>query len=117
MITIQILQNNDILQEDDWCRPLLLTTMSGGMSDDYSFTNMYSGTPENNVKWCQVGISFPYWVDGTLGKLKRRVLYEFGDYEFVRGTPPRSHIHPNGRMNKDNRKLVKELRKERVSIS
>ena len=50
MITVQILEDTDTIQPTDWCRPLRLTTMSGGMSDYYSFESCYSGLPENNVK-------------------------------------------------------------------
>ena len=110
MIEVSILQNDDIILPTDWCRPLYLETMSGGMSDDYSFESCYSGKPENNVKWCHAGVIFPYWVGGTLGKLKRRVLNEFGHYEFVRGNLPRNHIHPNGKMKPSDKKLIKELK-------
>jgi len=95
MITVNILEKDDILQADDWCRPLFLETMSGGMSDDYSFESCYSGKPENNVKWCKVGVIFPAWVGDKVGKLMRQQI--IGPHEFVRGKLPRNHIHPKGR--------------------
>jgi len=54
MKTVQILEPNDCVAPDDWCRPLRLESMSGGHSDGYSFESMYSGTPKNNVKWVRI---------------------------------------------------------------
>jgi len=68
MITINILEKTDVLKKGDWCRPLNLCTMSGGMGDGYSFKSMYSGAPENNT----------YMI-----------------YEYARGDVPADHIHPD----------------------
>jgi hypothetical protein len=37
MINVQILEANDIVDPEDWCRPLSIVSMSGGHSDYYSF--------------------------------------------------------------------------------
>lgn len=89
MITAQFLQNDDVIAPDDWCRPLQLVTMSGGMSDSMSFKSMYSGTPENNVRWARVkDVLGPRWKGCT----KKEVNSSgFTTYEFVRGNVPPSH--------------------------
>lgn len=89
MITVQFLEDDDIIQPDDWCRPLMLMTMSGGHSDHMSYKSMYSGTPENNVRWVQVcDVLGPVW------KGKRVHDYHAVAHiqlEFVRGNVPISH--------------------------
>lgn len=89
MITAQFLQNDDVIHPDDWCRPLQLVTMSGGLSDSMSFKSMYSGTPENNVRWVRVkDVLGPRWKGCT----KKEVNSSgFTPYEFVRGDVPPSH--------------------------
>lgn len=95
MININILEKDDVLEADDWCRPLQLAAMSGGHSDDYSFKSMYTGRPENNVKWCKVKHIFPAWVGKTVKQTLSRPI--IGQYEFVRGKIPTQHTHPEGR--------------------
>ena len=92
MITIAILEKDDVLQKGDWCRPLYLCTMSGGMSDSYSFTSVYGGAPENNTKWCRVERIMPYWIDGTIKKFED-ATGESMIYEYARGKLPKEHIH------------------------
>lgn len=88
MITAQFLENEDTILPDDWCRPLQLVTMSGGMSDSMSYRSMYSGTPENNVRWVRVRDVFgPRWKDTRVIDVNR----ELGTYEFVRGNVRPSH--------------------------
>lgn len=91
--TIQLLGNKDVFKKGDWCRPLYLCTMSGGHSDDYSFSGM-GGAPENNTKWCRVERIMPAWIGSTVGKYNKR-MEEFNEWEFVRGRVPKSHIHKN----------------------
>lgn len=90
MRTIQFLEDSDTLKPDDWCRPLELSTMSGGRSDDMSFRNQYSGTPENHAKWVQV--------KHVIGKIWHgRTVADFNApshatrHEFVRGDIPETH--------------------------
>lgn len=89
MITAQFLEATDTIDENDWCRPLSIVSMSGGHSDSYSFKNMYSGTPENNAEWVRVKdvIGRP-WFGSTVKAYCRGVQAR---YEFVRGDVPSSH--------------------------
>lgn len=95
MIPIQILERDDKVKKTDWCRPLYLVTMSGGMSDYYSFESF--GTPENNTKWCRVGLILPYWVGSKVKRIEKK-LGRFNEWEFVRGDIPKDHIHENGEL-------------------
>ena len=89
MVTIQILESNDCIDPEDWCRPLLLVTMSGGHSDYYSFESCYSGAPENNVQWVKVREVFG---EGWYSKPVKEVLKKLSvKYEFARGMTPKSH--------------------------
>lgn len=88
MISVQILEENDTILPTDWCRPLTLCTMSGGMSDSMSFKSQYGGTPENNVKWVLVKHQFGKCWDGQTVKA---ITEKLGLYEFLRGTLPRSN--------------------------
>lgn len=92
MITVNILEDTDTILATDWCRPLLLVTMSGGHSDYYSFENMYSGQPENNVLWVNTNqIIGSGWVGGTVAEYNT-AMEEFGkQLEFIRGNIPSSH--------------------------
>ena len=54
MINLQLLEAGDIVEPEDWCRPLSIVSMSGGHSDEYSCKSQYTGAPENNVKWVRV---------------------------------------------------------------
>jgi len=89
MKTINILEKHDVLQKGDWCRPLFLCTMSGGLSDSYSFSSF--GTPENNTKWCRVERIMPYWIGGTIKKFEKATQED--QYEYMRGDLPTEHIH------------------------
>ena len=54
MIQVQILEADDAVEPEDWCRPLSIVSMSDGQSDYQSFKSQYTGAPENNVKWIKV---------------------------------------------------------------
>lgn len=88
MISVHILEDDDTILPTDWCRPLTLCTMSGGMSDSMSSKSMYSGTPENNVAWVMVKHVFGECWDGKSVKVINKKL---GKHEFMRGTPPKEH--------------------------
>ena len=96
MITLQLLEAADHVDPEDWCRPLSITTMSGGQSDYYSFKSCYSGAPENNVKWVKVKYILGKGWHGKTVKQIDRGLGEFVKYEFVRGDlPMRSRLGLN----------------------
>jgi hypothetical protein len=91
MITIQILEDEDKIDAEDWCRPLSLMSMSGGHGEGYSFKSQYSGTPENNVEWVKVKHVFGSYHYGCTVKKMRREMKRIGSYEFVRGDIPKRH--------------------------
>lgn len=107
MILTNFLEDTDTIAPNDWCRPLNLNTMSGGISDTISLKNNYSGSPENNVKWVKVSAVFgECWFGATLGELNGRLSTK---YEMVRGNIPKgSALNMNGYL--DLGKIVKRLK-------
>lgn len=92
MITVQMLEKDDIVEPEDWCRPLSIVSMSGGYSDHYSFQSQYTGAPENNVKWVKVKyILGKVWHGKTVGEIDSG-LGRFVKYEFIRGDIPSRQI-------------------------
>lgn len=92
MITVQILEANDAVHPEDWCRPLSLMTMNGGHSDYYSFESCYTGAPENNVKWVKVKYILGHGWHGKTVKELDAGLGKYVKYEYVRGDIPRREI-------------------------
>lgn len=87
MKPVFILEGHDTIQPDDWCRPLVLETMSGGASDSMSFKSCYTGTPENNVMWAQVKhVMGRHWYGRQVSE-----YHKFIPTEFMRGEPPVEH--------------------------
>ena len=97
MITVQLLEADDFVAPEDWCRPLSITSMSGGHSDYYSFKSEYTGAPENNVKWVKVKyILGEIWHGKTVKQIDAG-LGRFVKYEYVRGDiPVRSKLSLSG---------------------
>jgi len=90
MITLQILEDNDIIQQSDWCRPMTIQTINP-WSDTYVFTNTYSGQPENNVRWLTAKQCCPAWIGKTVKEFNDG-MEKFGNwYEFMRGPIPNKH--------------------------
>ena len=88
MITVQILEADDCVDPEDWCRPLSIVSMSGGHSDYYSFQSQYTGAPENNVKWVKVKYILGKPWHGQTVKAIDRALGQYVKYEYVRGDIP-----------------------------
>ena len=89
MINVQMLEKMDIVEPEDWCRPLTIASMSGGHSDYYSFRSQYTGAPENNVKWVKVKyILGKPWHGKAVADIDAG-LGQFVKYEFIRGDIPR----------------------------
>lgn len=87
MINVNLLEADDTIAANDWCRPLNIVSMSGGASDSYSFKSCYSGTPENNTKWVQVKhVMGACWIGSRVSEYTKD-----NPYEFLRGTPPKEH--------------------------
>lgn len=95
MITVQLLESDDVVEPEDWCRPLSLTQM--GYSDSYSFRSQYTGAPENNVKWVKVKYILGHgWHGKTVAEIDKE-LGKFVKYEYVRGDiPQRSKLNLQG---------------------
>lgn len=88
MKSVFVLEAHDVIDKNDWCRPLEITSMDGGRSDYFSFKNQYSGTPQNNVKWVRVKDQFgSIWFGKTVLEFTKMGLL----YEFIRGDIPKSH--------------------------
>lgn len=97
MITVQILEADDCVDPEDWCRPLSIVSMSGGHSDYYSFKSQYTGSPENNVKWVKVKYILGKPWHGKTVKDIDFGLGRFVKYEFIRGDiPPRQILSLKG---------------------
>lgn len=92
MKTVQILELDDIIEPEDWCRPLQIVSMNGGHSDYYSFESCYTGAPENNVEWVKVKYILGKGWHGKPVREYTNAMSKFGyRYEFVRGDVPQSH--------------------------
>lgn len=86
MITVQILESADVVGPEDWCRPMNITSMSGGMSDSYDFSPIY-----NNVRWQRVKyVLGKPWHGCTVKEIEAK-LGKYTLYEFVRGEVPPKH--------------------------
>jgi hypothetical protein len=109
MINIQLLEADDIVEPEDWCRPLSITSMSGGYSDYYSFQSQYTGAPENNVKWVKVKYILGKPWHGSTVKAIDSGLGKYVKYEFIRGDiPSRSKLSLRGYNVTDHTKVYKE---------
>lgn len=91
MKTVEILELDDLIDPEDWCRPLQIVSMSGGHSDYYSFQSCYTGAPENNAKWVKVKFILGKPWHGKSVMEYNKAMSKFGTYEFVRGEIPTSH--------------------------
>jgi hypothetical protein len=105
MYQIAILTSKDVIKKGDWCRPLSLSTMSGGMSDYYSFKSEFSGSPENNTLWCRVERIMPFWIGASVSSYNEK-MKEINKWEFIRGQIPESHIHEDAENPEYNQKLT-----------
>ncbi len=88
MIGIYLLEDDDVIQADDWIRPLNL--MYNGQSGELHTTSIYGGTPINRLGWIPVKYYCPAFINQTVADY-RRVMKEFHRYELARGPIPKSH--------------------------
>ncbi len=90
MITIQLLEAQDIILETDYTRQLSL--LFTGQSDYLAKNSTYGGSPLNRLGWLPAKYQCPYWVGKTVGEFNTQML-EISSirYEFVRGAIPREH--------------------------
>ena len=80
MKTIQLLENNDPVEPNDWMRPLHIISMSGGHSDYYDFSPTNNNAKWQRVKYC-LGKPWHYRTVKEINVAMRK----FNHYEFVRG--------------------------------
>jgi len=88
MLTIQVLEKDDVVLITDYFRPLRRSADYSSYSDNWCPINSYSGRPEDHLKWVPVS---DCW--GT--NWNSRTVKEFcklREYEFIRGVIPKSHI-------------------------
>lgn len=90
MITIQLLEDNDVIQADDLVRQLSL--MYSGQSDYLETISTYGGGPVNRLGWIPAKYTCPFWVGKTVGEFTQRMGRFGSDYEFVRGKVPNTHL-------------------------
>lgn len=88
MIQIQLLEEDDVINPTDFCRPL---NLQYSYSDQIYTESTYGGFPINNMEWCRVKfILGPCWYGQ---KIKEYHSAEFSTkLEFVRGRIPDSHL-------------------------
>lgn len=94
MKTIYLLDLNDTFDMEDWCRPLYLTT-DFTQSDEIHTTSLYSGSPQNNLKWTKVKNVFgDIWQGRQIGEYfeKHPMCPGLITYEFAKGDIPKDHI-------------------------
>lgn len=89
MKSVHILEDNDEVQVGDYIRPLFIESMAVESFDHYSVENPYAGSQQGNVKWLRVDQALS---SRLLGHSVRVINKEIGPHEFLRGTPPSSHI-------------------------
>lgn len=95
MISVSILENQDIIQEDDCVRQLSLVYT--GQSDYLATNATYGGSPMNRLGWLPAKFVCPAWVGKSVGEFRKTMLgrdrhaVEMSNYEFVRGQVPKSH--------------------------
>lgn len=84
-IEVLILEGQDAVRGDDWCRPLRLRTTGWG---DEVMPKSMAGTPSNNVKWVRVmDVLGPFWQGRTVSMINSKVV----EMEFARGEVPLEH--------------------------
>ena len=120
MITIPLLEADDRVDPEDWCRPLSIRSMSGGHSDGYSFQCQYSSKPENNAEWVQVKYILGKPWHGKTVKQIDKAMGNYVKYEYARGLIPHPVIACGDELQKFAELIVKEcmrLNSKELSIT
>jgi hypothetical protein len=95
MISVNILEDSDIIERDDWVRQLSLVYT--GQSDYLATNATYGGGAMNRLGWTPAWVVCPFWVGKQVGAFRKKMLgrdrhaVEMSDYEFVRGAVPKLH--------------------------
>jgi len=112
MITIQLLEDDDIIQSSDWCRPMVILP-ADSWSDTILFNDTYSGHPENNVTWLTAQQCCAAWIGNTVKEFNDALANCVVWHEFVRGPIPVHHQY--GLTKAESRAAYKEYLKTTVS--
>jgi hypothetical protein len=99
MKNIFILEPEDIINPEDWVRPLYFPQSTYGDQIFINSINEYSGTPEGNIKWIKVkDFMGDFWYGKTIKEFHDgyskayNIELRFSKYEFIRGEIPDDHI-------------------------
>lgn len=96
MISVGILERDDVIREDDWVR--YLDIEYAGQSDTVATRSCYGGSPMNFFRWLRVKDAMMYhFIGKTVGYVQDRLdemdkaHNSYARYEFARGEVPTSH--------------------------
>lgn len=98
MITVNILEAEDVILPTDYVRQL--TLLYNGQSDYVETTSCYGGGRINRMGWIRADEAVPAWCGSTVGTITSRLAELAGGtrngvlYEFVRGSVPSAHLEP-----------------------
>lgn len=98
MITVQILENEDVIKKGDFVRQLQLHYE--GQSDYLATVSTYGGRRINRLGWIPVTEYCPAWIGKTVEELSLATtkgnadLKRYAIYEFIRGEVPKRHLEP-----------------------
>ena len=90
MFTVSILEDDDVITEDCFVRPLQFT--QEGWSDYIATIATYGGAPINRLTWTPVARTHPFWVGKTVKAYRKHLLC--GGEIFCKGKLPRFMITP-----------------------
>lgn len=94
-ISVLILGPDDVLQADDWVRPLVPTCgeFMGNEPPINSFST-YGGTPQNHLRWVAAqDVIGKCWMGKALRDINKAWDKTGGfNYEVVRGPVPMNHV-------------------------
>jgi len=97
MISIQLLEKDDIVRKDDWIRPLQFRGSDFGDIAICKFST-WGGRPQDFHKWIRVQDALgDLWLNKSVKYIHKKLNME---YEFVRGDIPKNNIW-NWRLEKD----------------
>ena len=92
MIQINILEDMDTIEENDYARQLHL--FYSGQSDYLQTTNCYGGGPINRLGWIKAKYFCPFWVGKKVKDFVEGMdkFYVENSIEFIRGNIPKQHV-------------------------
>jgi hypothetical protein len=92
MHRITILDVGDVINPNDWMRPLYRSADYDALSDSWHETSTYGGGPLDHLKWAPVWLKLgSVWWGSTYEEYINFNTEGSMMYEFVRGAIPKSH--------------------------